>query len=84
MLDIPTNEISFAPHEKEVKENLLTGLEKAMTHLKEEQRICIELFFLKEKRYEEVAEITGYTAKQVKSYIQNGKRNLANYLNSTM
>jgi len=79
-----TNEISFAPHEKEVKENLLTGLEKAMTHLKEEQRICIELFFLKEKRYEEVAEITGYTTKQVKSYIQNGKRNLANYLNSTM
>lgn len=80
----PTNEISFAPHEKEVKENLLTGLEKAMTHLKEEQRVCIELFFLKEKRYEEVAEITGYTTKQVKSYIQNGKRNLVNYLNSTM
>lgn len=79
-----SNEISFDRHEKEVKEELLTGLEKAMTFLKEEQRICIELFFLQEKRYEEVAEMTGYSPKQVKSYIQNGKRNLAIHLNSTI
>ena len=75
-------EFDFEPHEKETKEVQLTALEKAMTTLKEEQRICIDLFFLKEKRYEEVAEITGYSTKQVKSYIQNGKRNLANYMNT--
>ncbi len=78
------NEISFAPHEKEIKEELLTELEKALNFLKEEQRICIELFFLQEKRYEEVAEITGYSPKQVKSYIQNGKRNLAIHLKSNI
>ncbi|MCB9335375.1 MAG: sigma-70 family RNA polymerase sigma factor [Flavobacteriales bacterium] len=78
------SEISFAPHEKEVKEELLTELEKALNFLKEEQRICIELFFLQEKRYEEVAEITGYSPKQVKSYIQNGKRNLAIHLKSNI
>ncbi len=62
----------------------MTELEKALNFLKEEQRICIELFFLQEKRYEEVAEITGYSPKQVKSYIQNGKRNLAIHLKSNI
>lgn len=69
-------ETPFHVHEKETQEVQLTDLEKALTELKEEQRICIELFFLKEKCYEEVAELTGYSIKQVKSYIQNGKRNL--------
>ena len=70
----------FAVHEKEEKEVMLTKLEQAMTGLKEEQRVCIELFFLKVKCYNEVAEITGYDIKKVKSYIQNGKRNLANIM----
>jgi len=70
----------FAVHEKEEKEIMLTKLEEAMTGLKEEQRLCIQLFFLEEKCYHEVAEITGYHIKKVKSYIQNGKRNLANIM----
>lgn len=75
-----TYPVPFAVHEKEEKEAQLTKLEEAMKGLKEEQRVCVELFFLKEKCYNEVAEITGYELKKVKSYIQNGKRNLANYL----
>jgi RNA polymerase sigma-70 factor (ECF subfamily) len=51
-------------------------LMKAMEELKEEQRICVDLFYLKEKSYQEVQEITRFTYKQVKSFIQNGKRNL--------
>lgn len=70
----------FAVHESEEKEMMLTKLEEALTYLKEEQRVCIELFFIKEKCYNEVAEITGYDIKKVKSYIQNGKRNLANIM----
>ncbi|MBL4594788.1 MAG: sigma-70 family RNA polymerase sigma factor [Flavobacteriales bacterium] len=70
----------FSVHEKEEKEVMLTKLEEAMTGLKEEQRVCIELFFLEEKCYNEVADITGYDIKKVKSYIQNGKRNLANIM----
>jgi RNA polymerase sigma-70 factor (ECF subfamily) len=64
----------------EEKETLLTGLEKALKMLKEEQKICVELFFLHEKCYTEIADLTGYSLKQVKSYIQNGKRNLKNQL----
>jgi RNA polymerase sigma-70 factor, ECF subfamily len=70
----------FAVNEAEEKEVMLTKLEEALATLKDEQRICIELFFIKEKCYSEVAEITGYEIKKVKSYIQNGKRNLANIM----
>jgi DNA-directed RNA polymerase specialized sigma24 family protein len=36
--------------------------------------------YLQDKSYKEVAQITGYSLKEVKSNIQNGKRNLKNYL----
>ncbi|MEL6133112.1 MAG: sigma-70 family RNA polymerase sigma factor, partial [Bacteroidota bacterium] len=58
------------------KEDQLQRMEQALTKLKEEQRLCLELFFLRKKSYQEVSTETGYTLKQVKSYIQNGKRNL--------
>ena len=58
------------------KEKDLELLEKAMVGLKEEQKLCVELFYLKDKSYNEIVEITGFDIKQVKSHIQNGKRNL--------
>ena len=54
----------------------IDNLEMELRNLSHEQRSCIELFYLKDKCYQEVAEITGYTMNQVKSNIQNGKRNL--------
>ena len=60
----------------EEKELEFQRLEQAIEGLKEEQKICIRLFYLEQKCYNEVADITGFTLKQVKSYIQNGKRNL--------
>ncbi|MEO8150045.1 MAG: sigma-70 family RNA polymerase sigma factor [Bacteroidia bacterium] len=58
------------------KEQKLSSLEVAMTYLNEQQQKCIQLFYLREKSYEEVAVETGYTMNEVKSFIQNGKRNL--------
>ncbi len=54
----------------------LPNLSKAMEQLNEEQKICIELFYIKEQSYKEITEQTGFDLNQVKSYIQNGKRNL--------
>lgn len=51
-------------------------LEKAMEELAEEQRISVTLFYLQKKSYQQIAAHTGYSLLQVKSYIQNGKRNL--------
>jgi len=61
------------------REEELIYLQEAMSALNEEQRICIELFYIQEKCYKEVAELTGYSMNQVKSNIQNGKRNLKNH-----
>ena len=58
------------------KDELLEKLTAAVTELIPEQRICIELFYLQKKSYTDIADGTGYTLMQVKSYIQNGKRNL--------
>jgi len=60
----------------EAKENRLSLMEQCMEKLPEEQRISVDLFYLQEKCYKEVADITGYDLSKVKSYIQNGKRNL--------
>lgn len=58
------------------KEQQLQLMEKGLSQLNEPQRICMELFYLKEKCYKEIADETGYSMNEVKSYIQNGKRNL--------
>lgn len=63
------------------KEHKLQALESAMGGLNDKQRVCIHLFYLKRKTYEEISYETGYSIKDVKSYIQNGKRNLKNHLN---
>jgi len=58
----------------------LQQLDNALAALSEEQMQCVRLFYLDEKTYTEIADQTGFTLKQVKSFIQNGKRNLRNYL----
>lgn len=58
------------------KEVQLTHMEECIEGLNKEQRLCVELFYLQEKSYNEVSEMTSFTLNNVKSYIQNGKRNL--------
>jgi RNA polymerase sigma factor (sigma-70 family) len=64
-------------HANEVDlEKDLKKLEDCINKLVKEQRKCVELFYKQEKCYKEVANLTGYELKKVKSYLQNGKRNL--------
>jgi len=58
------------------KELNLTLLDDCLSELNNEQKTCITLFYLQKKSYQEIVDLTGYTALQVKSHIQNGKRNL--------
>jgi RNA polymerase sigma-70 factor (ECF subfamily) len=58
------------------KEMLFKKMQEAVKQLNREQQQCVNLFYLQKKSYAEVAEITGYTMLQVKSHLQNGKRNL--------
>ena len=58
------------------KENLLQRIEEGLQTLNEEQRKCVILFYLHKKSYHEITEATGFSLLQVKSFIQNGKRNI--------
>jgi len=54
----------------------LETMETSLKELNPEQQHCVTLFYLEKKSYREISDITGFTSLQVKSYIQNGKRNL--------
>ncbi len=60
-----------------LNEDLLL-MKKCMEKLSEEQKYCIKLFYLEERSYNEVSLESGYELKKVKSFIQNGKRNIKN------
>jgi RNA polymerase sigma-70 factor (ECF subfamily) len=59
-----------------MEEYTLSQLEAALSDLKEQQRICLDLVYLQGKTYQEVSEMTGFGMNEVKSHVQNGKRNL--------
>lgn len=65
-------------------ESLPEKVAAAMATLNEEQRQCVKLFFFEKKSYKEITEMTPFDLKQVKSYLQNGKRNLRNVLEQTL
>lgn len=58
------------------KDRILDVMEVTLEELNAEQKDCIKLFYLEKQSYQEIAERTGFSLMQVKSYIQNGKRNL--------
>ena len=64
------------PEEEPEMESNLVKLEKCIEHLATEQKHCVKLFYLQHKCYKEIVQITGFDDNKVKSYIQNGKRNL--------
>jgi RNA polymerase sigma-70 factor (ECF subfamily) len=66
------------------KERDLELLQESINALTQNQKKCIELFYLESKSYEEIVKITGFDTMAVKSYIQNGKRNMKNYLTERM
>lgn len=63
--------------EKLILEGRLEQMEKALSSLNQEQQTCVRLFYLEKLSYQQIESQTGYPIKKVKSYIQNGKRNLA-------
>ena len=58
------------------KEENFKKLEQCIDILPEEQKQSVMLFYLEKKCYNEIAVITGFDWNKVRSYIQNGKRNL--------
>jgi RNA polymerase sigma factor (sigma-70 family) len=65
-------------------ENLVRELEEALKHLNPEQKVCVHKCYLEKKSYQVISAETGFSLLQVKSYVQNGKRNLRLLLESKL
>lgn len=76
---------SFLHHPSEDElEDRIRKLHHALNNLSPGQQQCVLLFYFDEKSYQEIEKQTGYSAKEVKSYLQNGKRNLKLVLESNL
>lgn len=77
-----TDRLKIAAEEGQDKQTLLQNdlamelMETSLKELNPEQQQCVTLFYLNKKSYQEISDATGFSMQQVKSYIQNGKRNL--------
>lgn len=74
------NGVALHPEEEVRFNDDRERLERCLKQLAEPQQVCVTLFYLQEKCYKEITTMTGFDHNQVKSYIQNGKRNLKNCL----
>jgi RNA polymerase sigma-70 factor (ECF subfamily) len=70
------SEENFHPDDEMIKEENFKQLQYCLGQLAGQQRQAIELFYLKNKCYKEIAEITEIELNSVRSFIQNGRRNL--------
>jgi RNA polymerase sigma factor (sigma-70 family) len=74
---------SESPKDDDETEQQNASLDLCMKKLRMEQKYCIELFFLQEKSYKEVSDLTGFDFNAVKSHIQNAKVNLKKCMDAT-
>ncbi len=73
---IMENSDHLHPVDRENNEEMEAALKRCIERLKNQQRECIELFYYEDKCYQEISDVLQVDVKKVKSYIQNGKRNL--------
>jgi RNA polymerase sigma-70 factor (ECF subfamily) len=79
-VELTERDMSAAKEESDpsdrVQDHAMELMGEALKELSAEQHQCVILFYLQKKSYQQISEETGFTMMQVKSYIQNGKRNL--------
>jgi len=56
------------------KKETINKIKKIISKLKNPQKRCFCLFYIHQKSYKEISEITGFSYNQVRSHIQNGRR----------
>ena len=73
-------------HQEDVneKEWQLQQMSDCIGKLADEQKTTIELFYLQQKCYNEIVQITGLEWNKVRSLIQNGRRNLKICMDKTV
>lgn len=77
-----TSAESHLEEQDEIESNL-GKLENCIEKLAHEQKACVKMFFLQQKCYKDITVLTGFDLNKVKSFIQNGKRNLKTCMETT-
>ncbi len=65
-----------SPYESDIIDGRMSAMDVALQELKQAQRECIKAFYFEKRSYTEIADNLNLSVKQVKSHLQNGKRNL--------
>ncbi|PIF05350.1 MAG: RNA polymerase subunit sigma-70 [Draconibacterium sp.] len=73
---IMENSVELHPIDREQGQRNEKALAECIEKLKKEQKMCIRLFYFESRSYREICSLMNLEEKKVKSYIQNGKRNL--------
>jgi RNA polymerase sigma-70 factor (ECF subfamily) len=73
---IPAETIDTDKESLLLNEKTYEYMDEALKELNADQQLCVTLFYMEKKSYQQIAEQTGYSMMQVKSHIQNGKRNM--------
>ncbi len=85
-----TERLMATPDQEPYNQSLLLNdqtldlVEAALKELNREQQQCVTLFYLQKKSYQDISQVTGFSLLQVKSYIQNGKRNMKIWIEKRM
>ena len=74
--NIPAEAIEADKESLILNEKTYEYMSEALKELNADQQLCVTLFYMEKKSYQQIAEQTGYNMMQVKSHIQNGKRNM--------
>ena len=74
--NIPAEAIEGDKETLILNERTYEYMNEALKELNADQQLCVTLFYMEKKSYQQIAAQTGYNMMQVKSYIQNGKRNM--------
>ncbi len=76
--NLPESKEEKDDDERSSEEKSLLLLKKHLNNLKNEQALCLQLFYFEKKSYKDIAVMTSLEIKEIKSHIQNGKRMLKN------
>lgn len=80
MEDLETKQVDNRYHTEQENVGVKMDVYESMKLLKEEERICITLFYMEDLAIDKISTITGMPGGTIKSHLSRGKEKLSNYL----
>jgi RNA polymerase sigma-70 factor, ECF subfamily len=72
----PVDAKELAPEDRQIQEEAIAALRKAMDELPPKYAVCLDLYFYMGMKYGEISEVTGFPVNTIKSHVFRAKREL--------